>query len=136
MKMETQADKPYQDKKILVVEDDPYTSELISNVLATRGFNVVSVGTGEEAIEYTKSHLPDLIVLDLLLPQIDGWEVCSVMRRPGAKTAKIPILVTSVLSRFDSILSDKEMKSISFSNKPFESSEFVAEVERIFDARS
>src|SRR5438874_1705538 len=99
MKMENQAVKEYQDKKILVVEDDPYTSELISNVLATRGFNVISVGTGEEAIEYMKDHLPDLVVLDLLLPQIDGWEVCSILRKPGAKTYKIPILVTSVLSR-------------------------------------
>ena len=105
----------------------------MSNLLATRGFNVVSVATGEEAVEYTKENHPDLVILDLLLPQIDGWEVCSILRKPGAKTADIPILITSVLSRFDTILSDKKMAHVSFFGKPFESGDLIAEVERILD---
>jgi DNA-binding response OmpR family regulator len=133
--METETTKQ-RDKKILVVEDDPYTNELISNLLATRGFNVVSVGTGEEAVEYTKQQIPDLVVLDLLLPQIDGWEVCSILRKPGAKTTKVPILVTSVLSRFDTVQSDGDMANISFFSKPFESSDLVNEVERILEGPS
>ena len=135
MKTETPNNKKNSDKKVLVVEDDPYTNELISNVLATRGFNVASVSSGEEAVEYTKDKLPDLVILDLLLPQIDGWEVCSIMRKPGAKTMNIPILVTSVLSRFDSILSDREMQNVSFFSKPFESSDLVTEVERILNEK-
>ena len=133
MKTEPQKSKSTAEKKILVVEDDPYTNELISNLLATRGFSVTSVATGEAAVEHTKENHPDLIILDLLLPQIDGWEVCSILRRPGAKTASIPILITSVLSRFDTILSDKEMAHVSFFGKPFESGDLIAEVERILD---
>ena len=129
--MENQTNKEFQEKKILIVEDDPYTNELISNLLATRGFNVISVATGEEAVEYTKTHQPDLIVLDLLLPQIDGWEVTRILRMPGAKTLNIPILITSVLSRFDSVQNDKEILNLSFFSKPFESSDLVAEIERI-----
>ena len=94
-----------------------------------------SVGTGEDAVEHAREKIPDLIVLDLLLPQIDGWEVCSILRKPGSKTTKIPILVTSVLSRFDTILSDREMAHVSFFSKPFESSDLIAEVERILDGR-
>ncbi len=133
--METESKSNHQDKKILVVEDDPYTNELISNLLATRGFNVVSVATGEEAVEYTKNQIPDLVILDLLLPQIDGWEVCHILRKPGAKTAQVPILVTSVLSRFDTVQSDQDMANISFFSKPFESVDLIAEVERVLDGQ-
>ncbi len=129
--MENKTAKNHHGKKILVVEDDPYTSELISNLLAARGFSVASVASGEDAVEYTKTHLPDLIILDLLLPQIDGWEVAGILRKPGAKTAQIPILVTSVLSRFDSIQHDNAMSNLSFFSKPFESGDLVAEIERL-----
>jgi len=120
-------------KKILVVEDDPYTNELISNILGKQGYKVESVASGEEAVEYTKKNIPDLVVLDLLLPQIDGWQVCSILRKEGTKTSKVPILVTSVLSRFDTVLSDREMAKVSFFSKPFESADLISEVERILE---
>ena len=120
-------------KKILVVEDDPHINELISNLLSTRGYSVATAATGEEAVEYIKSKTPDLVVLDLLLPKLDGWGVCKVLRGPGAKTAKVPIMVVSVLSRFDSVIEDSELSNVSFFTKPFESADLVKEVERILD---
>jgi len=120
------------EKKILVVEDDPYTNELISNLLSTRGFNMISVTTGEEAIEYVKDNIPDLVILDLLLPRLDGWEICKILHKSGTKTARVPILVVSVLSRFDSVVFGPEMAGVSFFSKPFEAAGLIAEVERIF----
>lgn len=121
------------EKKILVVEDDPYINELIFNLLAARGFDVAQAATGEEAVEYVKDKTLDLVILDLLLPRIDGWEVCRVLRKPGAATARVPILIVSILSRFDSVLSDPEMSNVSFFSKPFESADLVAEVERVLE---
>jgi len=117
----------------LVIEDDPYTNELISNLLSTRGFNILSVTTGEEAIETLKTHVPDLVILDLLLPRLDGWEICKILHKPGSKTERIPILVLSVLSRFDSVVFGPEMSGVSFFSKPFEAAGLIAEVERIFE---
>lgn len=121
------------EKKILIVEDDPYTNELLTSLLAARGYTVASAATGEEAVEYVKNKTPDLVILDLLLPRLDGWEVCRVIRKPGARTARVPILIVSILSRFDSVFSDPEMSNVSFFSKPFESAGLVAEVERILE---
>ena len=121
------------EKKILVVEDDPHISELIAQLLSTRGYSVASAATGEEAVEYVKSKTPDLVVLDLLLPKLDGWDVCKVLRGRGAKTAKVPILIVSVLSKFDSVIEDPELSNVSFFTKPFESADLVKEVERLLD---
>lgn len=118
-------------KEVLVVEDDHYTNELISSTLKMAGFSVVSVFTGEQAIEAVKKHTPDLIVLDLLLPKMDGWDVCRILRKDGAPTRRIPIVIASVVSRFDIDETGAAMGALSFFNKPFEPSDLIKEVERI-----
>ena len=86
------------------------------------------IGIAPVGVEYFNEFLivkkPDFIC-------VNPVKVCSILRKPNAKTFKIPILVTSVLSRFDSVLSDREMDHVSFFAKPFESSDLIAEVERI-----
>ena len=118
-------------KEILVVEDDRYTNELISSTMKMGGFSVVSVFSGEQAIEAVNKHLPDLIVLDFLLPEMDGWEVCRILRKEGAPTRKIPIVIASVVSRFDIEQAGGSMGTLSFFNKPFEPADLIKEVERI-----
>ena len=119
------------EKKILVVDDDPHINELVSALLSARGFGVMSAASGEDAVKMAKAKTPDLVVLDLLLPRMDGWEVCKILRSAGAKTGKVPILILSALSRFDSVVSDQELIRVSFFSKPFETSELVAEAERL-----
>jgi DNA-binding response OmpR family regulator len=118
-------------KKVLIVEDDRYTNELISETLRVGGFDVYSVFDGEAGVSYARKNYPDLIVLDLLLPGIDGWEVCRLLRQEESETRKIPIIIASVISRYDVQQTDMSMGALSFFNKPFEPNHLVAEVQRI-----
>ena len=79
--------------KILVVDDDPVIQELIKNMLAENGYeNIQTAGSGEEALEMMKQNPPDLVVLDILLPGMQGYEVCRKMRANKA-TIHIPVLM-------------------------------------------
>ena len=79
--------------KILVVDDEPEAVELVEFNLKQAGFDVLTAVDGAEALKRAHSALPSLVVLDLMLPEVDGLEVCKMLRRDPA-TASIPIVVT------------------------------------------
>ena len=118
-------------RKILVVEDDRYTNELISKTLKMTGFEVKSVYSGEDALEEVNKDLPDLIVLDLLLPKMDGWDVCRTLRKEGNPARKVPIVIASVLSKHDVQQTEEAMGILSFFNKPFNPTDLITEINRI-----
>src|SRR5208337_3689069 len=76
--------------KILVVDDEPEAVELLEFNLKQAGFDVLAAADGAQALRKARSALPNLIVLDLMIPEIDGLEVCKMLRRDPA-TARIPI---------------------------------------------
>ena len=79
-------------KKILIVDDDPLVLELMQAVLEPEGFTVLKTGSGREGIALAREHRPHLIVLDLLMPDVDGFQVLNELKR-APLTASIPILV-------------------------------------------
>src|SRR6185436_18013914 len=78
-------------QKILIVDDEPDALELIKVNLTNAGFTVATAEDGEEAIKKARAILPGLILLDLMLPEVDGLEVCKILRPDGA-TKSIPII--------------------------------------------
>lgn len=95
-------------KKILVVEDDKFLRELISQKLTKEGYAVVEAVDGEKGIESIKAEDPDLVLLDLILPGIDGFEVLAKMKSdPGL--AEIPVIILSNLGQKDDIEKGLEM---------------------------
>ncbi len=84
--------------KVLVIDDDPDIRDVLSVVLEGEGFEVVTAVDGLQGLEMIKAETPDLIVLDLMMPQLDGFGVCNTLRDPRwARWSKIPIIVlTSV----------------------------------------
>jgi DNA-binding response OmpR family regulator len=94
-------------KNILIIEDDEFLRGLISKKLASEGFAVISAIDGEKGIEKARDQNPDLILLDLLLPNVDGYEVLQKMKENPA-TSHIPIIVVSNLGQSEDI--DKAMK--------------------------
>jgi DNA-binding response OmpR family regulator len=84
-------------KKILVVEDDLDLVELLKFNLAKAGFSVVAATEGPEGLKKARNWLPDLILLDLMLPQLDGFAVCEILRRDGS-TRSIPIIILTAMS--------------------------------------
>jgi len=94
-------------KNILIVEDDEFLRGLINKKLASEGFSVMSAIDGEDGIKKAKEDKPDLVLLDLVLPNIDGFEVLSKIRE-DASISKTPVIILSNLGQKEDI--DKGMK--------------------------
>ena len=79
---------------VLVVEDDEHIRELLEYNLTKEGYRVTAVETGEEGLKAARAKLPDLVLLDLMLPEMDGLEVCRALRR-DAKTQHVPVVMVT-----------------------------------------
>lgn len=111
-------------KKILVVDDEKPISDIVKFNLEKEGFEVVTAFDGEEALQKVEEENPDLIVLDLMLPKMDGLEVCREVR----KTKDIPIImVTAKDQEIDKVLG-LELGADDYVTKPFSNRELVARV--------
>lgn len=114
-------------QKILIVDDDVNIAELISLYLTKECFDTLIVHDGEDAIKQFHSYAPDLVLLDLMLPGIDGYEVCRQIRR----TSKTPIIMLSAKGEvFDKVLG-LELGADDYVIKPFDSKELVARVRAV-----
>lgn len=89
-------------KKILIIEDDEFLRNLIIRKLAEEGFDVVKADDGEEGLEKARTENPDLILLDLVLPKIDGFKVLNEIKKDPA-TAPIPVIIISNLDQKEDI---------------------------------
>ena len=117
-------------QKILVVEDEADIRELLRYNLAQEGFTVEEAGDGAEALDRIGRRAPDLLLLDLMLPQMSGLEMCRRMRS-NPETAKLPILVvTAKGAEVDRILG-LEMGADDYVVKPFSPREVVARVKAL-----
>ena len=120
-------------QKILVVDDEPDAVELLEVNLESAGYTVESAHDGEEALKKARMTLPDLIILDLMLPEVDGMEVCKVLRR-DQKTSHIPIIMlTAKAAEIDRVLG-LELGADDYVTKPFSPRELVLRVKRLLRA--
>lgn len=109
---------------ILVVDDDKEINELISISLKREGYNIISAFDGHEALSLAKNHSPDLVILDILLPGIDGFEICNELR----KISTVPILFVSCKDEeIDKVLGLR-LGGNDFISKPFSIIELIARV--------
>jgi DNA-binding response OmpR family regulator len=114
-------------QKILIVDDDVNIAELISLYLTKECFDTMTVNDGEEAIKQFSSYKPNLVLLDLMLQGIDGYEVCREIR----KTSSVPIIMLSAKGEiFDKVLG-LELGADDYIIKPFDSKELVARVRAV-----
>ncbi len=87
-------DKTPETTRILIVDDEPSNAELVAEILGTTGYRTETAGSGPEALRLARPHPPDLIVLDLRMPDMDGFEVCRHLKA-DARTAAVPILLVT-----------------------------------------
>ncbi len=119
---------------ILVVDDEPDAIELIEFNLKNAGFQVKTAGNGGEALAKARSALPNLIVLDVMLPEIDGFEICKLLRR-DPNTAAIPILMlTAKAGEIDRVLG-LELGADDYLTKPFSPRELVLRIKKLLERR-
>ncbi|MHB8522766.1 MAG: response regulator [Limisphaerales bacterium] len=121
--------------KILVIDDEPDAVELIEFNLKAAGYRTASAADGAEALRQARSLLPDLILLDLMLPEIDGLEVCKLLRRDPA-TAAIPIIMlTAKAAEIDRVLG-LELGADDYVTKPFSPRELLLRVKNLLRRRA
>ena len=114
-------------RNILVVEDDKNISDLIHMYLVKEGFDVRIAGDGGKALEEFQKKEPDLILLDIMLPVMDGWAVCAKVR----ETSKVPIIMLTAKSEVFDRIQGLEMGADDYIVKPFAPAELVARVESV-----
>ena len=120
--------------KILVVDDEPDAVELVEFNLKKAGFEVLMAADGAEALKKARAALPDLIVLDVMLPEVDGLEVCKLLRRDAA-TAGIPvIMLTAKAAEIDRVLG-LELGADDYVTKPFSPRELVLRIKGLLRRR-
>ena len=111
-------------RNILVVEDDHNISDLIHMYLVKEGFDVRIAGDGGRAIEEFNKQIPDLILLDIMLPVMDGWAVCAKIR----ETSKVPIIMLTAKGEVMDRIQGLEMGADDYIVKPFEMKELIARI--------
>ncbi|MBR3502938.1 MAG: response regulator transcription factor [Clostridia bacterium] len=113
--------------KIMIVDDDPNIQQLISLYLIREGFDVTTAAAGDEALRLFKSDPPNLMLLDVMLPVMDGWQVCREVR----KVSNIPIIMlTAKDETFDKVLG-LELGADDYIVKPFDTKELVARIKAV-----
>ncbi|MCZ6596289.1 MAG: response regulator transcription factor [Planctomycetota bacterium] len=115
-------------ERLLVVEDEAVLAEVIADNLALEGFDVEVVGDGERALERIRGGAPDLVLLDVMLPGMDGFEICSALRE---ERNNVPILFLTARSGKDDRVRGLELGGDDYIGKPFELRELILRVRAI-----
>ncbi len=112
-------------KKILIVDDDPSISEVLALLLQAEGYETLVVGDGLSAISQFRSAQPDLILLDLMLPGMDGMDVCRIIRAES----QVPIIMLTAKTGVDELVSGFNMGVDDYITKPFKTPELLARIQ-------
>jgi DNA-binding response OmpR family regulator len=114
-------------KKILVVDDEKKIVEIVRAYLEREGYQVIPAFDGKSALSIANSENPDLIVLDLMLPEISGWEVCRAIR----KKSEVPIIMLTARDEVTDKIIGLEMGADDYLTKPFDPKELVSRVRAV-----
>ncbi|MFA6280916.1 MAG: response regulator transcription factor [Candidatus Omnitrophota bacterium] len=115
---------------ILIVEDEKDIVKMLDYNLKKEGFKTLSAHDGEDALELVAKNLPDLVILDLMLPGIDGLEVCKTLKKEN-KTSSIPIIILTAKSQETDKIVGLELGADDYVTKPFSPRELIARIKAI-----
>jgi DNA-binding response OmpR family regulator len=124
--------QPEQQSQILVVDDDPDTSAILVRYVRREGFAVMAVSSGAECVRLAKQHPPDVILLDLMMPEMDGFAVCRELRADSA-TAEIPVIMLTARDDLDARAQGMELGISDFIAKPVVRAELAERIHAQLD---
>jgi len=123
-----------QTKKIVYVEDEMEMIDLVKLILNRKGYEVIGAAGGREGLDIIRDIVPDLVLLDLMMPDIEGWDVYQQMRADEA-TKHIPVIVvTAKAQNIDKVLGLHIAKVNDYISKPFSPQDLVTSVEKVLEA--
>ncbi|MGE5704709.1 MAG: response regulator transcription factor [Clostridia bacterium] len=113
--------------KVLVVDDEPHIRELVSLYLKDEGFEIVEKENGADALEYAENHPVDLVIMDIMMPQMDGWDLCKNLREFG----EMPILMMTAKGEARDRIHGFKIGTDDYLVKPFDPVELVLRVKAL-----
>jgi len=123
-------------KKVVYVEDESEMIDLVRLILNRKGYEVIGANGGREGLDAIRQNLPDLVLLDLMMPDMDGWDVYQQMKSVEA-TRDIPVIViTAKAQSIDKVLGLHIAKVDDYISKPFSPQELVDSVEKVIGQRA
>ncbi|MDR3556295.1 MAG: response regulator transcription factor [Syntrophobacteraceae bacterium] len=114
-------------ERILVIDDDKKLNRLLSEYLSPFGYEVLTAASPEEGLRYLKTHPPELIILDIMLPDVNGFELCKIIRENHA----IPIIMLTARGEVTDRIVGLELGADDYLSKPFEPRELVARIQAV-----
>lgn len=120
--------------KILSVDDERDVTDLVHFNLSRAGYDVVTADCGRAALRAVEEHRPDLILLDLMLPDIDGFGVCEILRR-DPETAAIPVIILTAWATHDARSLGLELGALDYLTKPFSPRELTDRVRHLLSLK-
>jgi len=117
-------------KKILIVEDEPSLLKLESILLTLKGYDVKGVGDGQAALDAVATMKPDLLLLDIMLPEVNGFEICRQLKANEA-TCNIPVVMLTAKKSKEDIDRGKQVGADDYITKPFKSENVVTTIQRL-----
>ena len=122
---------PSDQKRVVCIEDEPEMIDLVRLILGRKGFNVIGANGGIEGLETVRRLRPDLILLDLMMPDMDGWEVYQQIKADPALREIPVVVVTAKAQSIDKVLGLHIAKVDDYITKPFGPQELLESVEKI-----
>jgi len=122
-------------RKIFVADDDPIVRKFLEAIFTDAGFEVTTASDGEKALAGIRETKPDLVIMDLVMPYRDGFEVCRAVRSTPA-VRDVPVIILSMKDREADALKSFEVGADDFIRKPFNPLELLARVRKILDGRA
>ena len=117
-------------KKILIIEDEVELVEMLKVRLEANGYDIISAYDGQTGLDRAKKEKPDLILLDLMLPKIDGYQICGTLKK-DKEYSRIPIIIFSARAQEHEIKLGKELGADDYITKPFEPSVLLAKIKEL-----
>lgn len=132
--MSSRPSSPPRGDRILVVDDDPSILETLTTMLRFKGYVTEVAANGRRALEAMKEFEPDLVLLDIMLPDIDGYEICRRIKSDPL-TSDIPVLIVSARTRREEVVNLLELGANDYITKPFFLDEVIARVRTNLEAK-
>ncbi|MCX8062975.1 MAG: response regulator [Anaerolineales bacterium] len=114
-------------RKILAVDDDPMNLKLVAATLGKEGFQVLTASNGREGYQKAEEILPDLVILDVMMPELDGYQVCNLLRK-NPRTANLPVMILTSLTSVEQKIKGFDAGADDYLAKPFAPDELIAHV--------
>jgi len=112
---------------VLIVDDEPRNLQVVGSLLRRQGYDVVFAGSGAEALASVRENPPDLILLDVMMPAMDGYEVCRKLKEDPARK-RIPVIFLTAKGETDDLVQGFDVGGVDYVTKPFRAEELLARV--------